>query len=41
MDEYNKVNAKLTDTQLKRSKNCCQKENRNNFKNEFKNVWHK
>ena len=25
MAEYNKVNAKIADTQLKKTENCCQK----------------
>ena len=36
MVECNKVNAKLSDTQLKKLKNAV--ENRNNFKNKFENV---
>ena len=38
MVEYSKVNLKLTDTQLKELKNAVKKQNRNNFKNKFKNV---
>ena len=37
MVEYSKINVKLTNTKLKKTKNCCQKENRNNSENEFKN----
>ena len=35
MVEYSKVNAKLSNAQLKKNENCCQKENRNNSENEF------
>ena len=38
MVEYSKVNVKLTDTQLKKIKNSCWKQNINNSKSEFKNV---
>ena len=37
MAEYNKVNVKLSDTQLKTLKTAVKK-NRNNFVNKFKNV---
>ena len=37
MVEYNKVNIKLSDTQLKKIKNAVKK-NRNNFENKFENV---
>ena len=36
MFEYSKVNVKLTDTQLKKHENYCQKQNRDNSENEFK-----
>ena len=38
MVEYNNVNIKLIGTQLKKTENCCQKQNRNDFKYEFKSV---
>ena len=38
MVEYSNVNIKLIGTQLKKTKNCCQKQNRNDFKYEFKSV---
>ena len=38
MGEYSKVNVKFTDTQLKKTENCCQKQNRNNPENKFKNA---
>ena len=41
MVEYSKVNIKLADTQLKKIENTCQRKNRNNSENEFKNVWWK
>ena len=41
MDEYSKVNVKLSDTQLKKTKNCCQRWKKKNSKNEFKNIWWK
>ena len=34
MVEYNAVNAKLSDSQLNKLKKRCQKQTRNNFKNE-------
>ena len=37
MVESNNVNVKLSDTQLKKTKNCLKK-HRNNFENKFKNV---
>ena len=41
MVEYSKINVKLSDAPLKKLKNCCQRENRNNSENEFKNAWWK
>ena len=43
MVEYNKINVKLIHTQLKKLKIASKKKekNRNNFTNEFKNVWWK
>ena len=38
MVEYCKVNVKLTDIKLKKTENYCQKQNRDNFKNEFENI---
>ena len=38
MVEHRKVNVKLSDRQLKKAKNCYQKENRNNSEDEFKNA---
>ena len=38
MVECSKESVKLTDTQLKKAKNCLRKQNRNNFENEFKNA---
>ena len=38
MVEYSKVNVKLSNPQLKKMKNCCSKESRNNFENKFKNA---
>ena len=38
MVEYSKVNVKLSDAQLKETENCCQKGNRSNSENEFKNA---
>ena len=38
MVEYNKVNVKLTYTQLKILKNAFKNKNRDNSQNEFKNV---
>ena len=38
MVECSKVNVKLSDAQLKKTKNCCQKENRSNSENDFKNA---
>ena len=38
MVEYNKVNVKLSHTQLKKLKTAVKKKNRNNSENEFKNV---
>ena len=38
MIEYSKVNVKLVNTQLKKTENCHQRENRNNFANEFENA---
>ena len=41
MVEYSNVNAKLTDTQLKKLKNAVKKWNWNYCENEFENVWWK
>ena len=38
MVEYSKVNVKLTDAQLKKTEKCCHKQNRDNYKKEFKNA---
>ena len=38
MVEYNTVNAKLSNPQLNKLKNCCQKQTRDKFKNECYNV---
>ena len=40
MAEYNNVNVKLTDTQLKKLKTAVKKKNKN-YENEFKNIWQK
>ena len=38
MVEYNKVNVKLTDSQLNKLKSYCRKSNRSNLKNKYENV---
>ena len=38
MVEYSKVKVKYSDTQLKKIKNYCQKQNRSSSENKFKNV---
>ena len=38
MVEYNKVNVKLSDSQLNKLKTAVKDQKRDNFKNEYQNV---
>ena len=38
MVEYSKVICKIDRYTTEKTENCCQKQNRNNSKNEFKNA---
>ena len=38
MVEYNKINVKLSNSQLNKLKTAVKKSNRSNFENEYQNV---
>ena len=38
MAEYSKVNVKLSNTQIKKTKRCSERQYRNNYKNKFENA---